>query len=457
MRHGLGNSQRLESGLAIDPRLMLASQLLQLSQMELEQAIEAELAENPALERLQDETEPVTEQEILKSIAPDELKPSGEDHEFCRSLPNDEPGMDWLDFAPAPPSLRDHLAVQLLPMLPPQYRELGLYLIECLDGNGYLQEPSEEIALATERTIEEVDAVVNALQRCEPTGVGARDVKECLLIQLRDAQTLEQRLARAIIRSYLDEFSARQTLRLARRFKVMPEVVEQSFLEILRLNPFPAEGFGHDYTLVAPRRHQAVPDLVLTRDDSGWTVTVNGSTASALSVSRAYRRRKHELEKQPSAPRDEKRHVGHFVQRATDFLACLEQRRKTLRKIGEYLIEFQPGFIATGQYQFLRPLTRSKIAQDVGLHESTVSRATSDKFVQIANGEVVSFDVFFKPALRVQKMIEDILATENPNDPFTDERIAEMLAERGVEVARRTVNKYRDRTRLLSSRRRRSA
>jgi RNA polymerase sigma-54 factor len=105
----------------------------------------------------------------------------------------------------------------------------------------------------------------------------------------------------------------------------------------------------------------------------------------------------------------------------------------------------------------LTALTRSQIAKVIGVHESTISRATADKFVQIGNGEVISFEVFFKPALRIQKMIEEILATENPSNPLSDERIAEMLAEQGVQVARRTVNKYRDKTKLLSSRKRRMA
>jgi RNA polymerase sigma-54 factor len=128
-----------------------------------------------------------------------------------------------------------------------------------------------------------------------------------------------------------------------------------------------------------------------------------------------------------------------------------------MRRIGQALLEHQPGFIATGEYRFLAPLTRSQVAEELGVHESTVSRATLGKFAQLANGEVVSFEVFFKPALRVQKLIEEILAHENPNNPLSDERIAQMLAEQGVKVARRTVNKYRDRSKQLSSRRRKTA
>ena len=128
-----------------------------------------------------------------------------------------------------------------------------------------------------------------------------------------------------------------------------------------------------------------------------------------------------------------------------------------MAEVGRYLLEKQQGFVATGDYQFLVPMTRSQLAKDLDSHESTVSRATAGKFVQIATGEVVSFEVFFKPALRVQKLIEEILESEDPESPLSDESIAKMLEKQGIKVARRTVNKYRDRKKLLSSRHRKSA
>ncbi len=128
-----------------------------------------------------------------------------------------------------------------------------------------------------------------------------------------------------------------------------------------------------------------------------------------------------------------------------------------MTKVGKYLVQHQSAFLSTGDYSFLRPLTRAKVAQSIDVHESTVSRATSGKFVQIVNGEIVAFDVFFKGSLRAQKMIEEILQTENPGNPLSDARISAMLAERGVIVARRTVSKYRDRGKNLSSRKRRVA
>jgi RNA polymerase sigma-54 factor len=455
----LGQQQRVETSttLRVDPRVVLSSQLLQLSQVELEQAIDTELNDNPALERLQEDSEPITDESILRTVAPHELRPSSEDFEFQRSLPNDDDTPDWVDLASSQTTLIEHLRAQVLPALPASLRPLGEYLVECVNDKGYLNVELEEIALATKSSLEETEAVLRVLQSCEPAGIGARNLRECLLLQLRDAETYEKKLARKIVRECMDEFAARRTTIISRRFRVLPTVIESAFDEILSLNPFPGENFVSGSFASVVKSVGVTPDLRLTRTDQGWTVDVLGPDPSSLRISRAYNRRLKELETLRNSPKDEKRHLGSQVQRATDFISCVEQRRITMRKIGEYLVLHQPGFISTGQYQFLQPLTRCKMATAIGIHESTVSRATMDKFVQLSTGETVPFEVFFKPALRVQKMIEEILATENPANPLSDETIAKMLAKKGVVVARRTVNKYRDRTKLLSSRKRRSA
>ncbi len=456
----LGQHTRVDTSttVRVDPRVVLSSQLLQLSQAELQQAIETELNENPALERLHDDAEPISDECILKTVAPHELRPSSEDFEFYRSLPNDDESPDWVDLAASQTSLNEHLRAQVLPALPAALRRLGEYFVECVNDKGYIQVEVEEVALATNSSIEEAEAVLRVLQSCEPAGVGARNLRECLLLQLRDAATYEHKLARKIVRECMDEFVARRTSLISRKFRVLPGVVESAFDVILALNPFPGENFVVSNSFVATTKSVGVTaDLKMSRTDQGWTIEVLGPDPSALRVSRSYNRRLKELDVMRNAPKDEKRHLGSQVQRASDFISCVEQRRITMRKIGEYLVQYQPGFISTGQYQFLQPLTRCKMANEIGIHESTVSRATMDKFVQIANGEIVAFEVFFKPALRVQKMIEEILATENPSSPLSDETIAKMLAKKGVVVARRTVNKYRDRTKLLSSRKRRSA
>jgi len=435
---------------------VLASYLLQLSQAELEQAIQTELNENPALEKLQDEHEPLLDEVILRSVAPQELRPSSGDHEFRRSLPDDEP-FDWLELASTGTSLWEHLRAQLLPTLPPRMRIVGEYMVECIDEKGYLSTPVEEIALALECPLEHVEWVLAKLQHCEPAGVGATNLQECLLLQLRNPETFEQKLARAIVKGHLDDLIARRTMRITRKFKVMPDVVEAAFQEILELAPYPGEAFGGTPTTKSAKASGVVPDLVLKRDESGWSVDVRGVDPTNLILNQEYKRRFHELNAMDRAPKDEKRHISHYVQRAEDFIGSVMHRRRTLRRIGEYLIQHQPSFVDTGSFEFLRPLTRTKMAEDLGIHESTVSRATMDKFVQISNGEVIPFEVFFKPALRIQKMIEEILIHENPENPLSDEAIARLLAQKGVVVARRTVNKYRDRTKLLSSRKRRTA
>ncbi|MFI5386913.1 MAG: RNA polymerase factor sigma-54 [Fimbriimonadales bacterium] len=453
-------SQRLEAsvGLRVDPRVVLSSQILQLTQAELEQTIEAELNENPALERLQDDNEPLSDETILKNIAPQELRIGSDDYEFWRSLPSDHESVDWVELAPSGTTLWEHLRAQLLSMLPRELHRIAEYAIECVNEKGYLTTPAEEIALETGTSIEVAELVVKKLQQCEPAGVGAFNLQQCLLLQLRSADTIEEKLARVIIQKYMDEFIGRRTSKLMRRFRVLPEVVEAAFQEILSLTPFPGECF--DNTAGYLRRSRSVgvsPDLVLTRTEAEWLVEVRGADPSSFMIEHEYRKRFKELQDDERAPKDEKRHITTYVNRANDFIACIRQRKKTLRMIGEYLVQHQGSFVSTGSYEFLLSLTRSQMAHDLGVHESTISRATQAKFVQIANGEIVSFDVFFKPALRVQKMIEEILQHENPNHPMSDETISHMLAKRGVHVARRTVNKYRDRTKLLSSRKRRSA
>lgn len=458
----LGAFTRVETGvgLRVDPKIVLSSRILQLSQQELDQAIDAELGDNPALERLHEDQDPLTDETILRAVAPHELRSSSEDYEFRRSLPNDDDGVDWVDLASNTTSLWEHLRAQLVPMVPRPLEGLAEYVVDCVNEKGYLTTPVEEISLATGFDLEEVEIVLQHLKTCEPAGVGASDVQECLLLQLREADTVELKMARLIVKNHLDDFISRSVSRIMRKYRVMPELVEAAFAEILSLSPYPGEGFS---SLNAQYQHRMfrmpaiTPDITLTLSETGWLVDVKGSDPNSLSIDRTYRRRYEELRDSERAPRDEKRHIDEYVRRAANFIQSIHQRRRTLRRIGEYLVQNQNGFVATGQYEFLLSLTRTKMANDLGMHESTVSRATQGKFVQIANGEVIPFDVFFKPALRIQKMIEEILQTENPTSPLSDEAIAALLKKKGVEVARRTVNKYRDRTKLLSSRKRRTA
>jgi len=459
MRLSRNAEQRTELNLTqkVDPRVVLSSQILQMNHQQLEQAIEAELNENPALERLEQEEAPVSEETILRIVAPHELSPDSADYEFRRSLPADDSDPTWIELAATGNKLHDHLRAQLLPTLPSELRALGEYIVECVNEKGYLDSPSEEIALDSDVSLDDVEQVLKALQRCEPAGVGARTLQECLVLQLRANDDPLAKLAKAIVKHDFDEFVARRVGRICRKYAVLPALVESTFDLILSLSPFPGESGSFAAPAANERSFGITPEIAISRSEAGWSVDLTGPEPAAFGVDRAYRRRFDELERMERPPKDEKRHITVYVQRANDFIQCIRQRRVTMRRIGEYLVERQPSFLATGNYQFLQPLTRSQMAAELGLHESTVSRATMDKFVQIPTGEVVPFEVFFKPALRVQRIIEEILENENPDNPLSDQAIAELLEQKGIFIARRTVNKYRDRKRLLSSRKRRSA
>ena len=457
MNIGNRTSQRLDTGLRVDPKLLLSSQVLQLTQQELEQMITTELSENPALERVAPEEDFLTDRMIEKGVMGRDLKPRGDDREMWRSLPNDDDTPSWIELTSSTTSLRDYVSGQLLSSIPHSLRKVGEFVVGCLNDNGYLYEPIEEIALGANCSIENAEIVVEHLRRCDPAGVGANGIQDSLLLQLRHIDSIEGKIARKIVRDYLDLFTNGKHLKLAKKFSATPDVIEQVFALILACTPFPGEAFYSSSNTSEARLPAIQPDIVLTRSEQGWEIAVKGPTSIEFSLNGYYKKRLEELQDDRRKDKDERRHISHFVERASSFIESLDQRYRTMMRIGQYLIERQVGFVSTGDAAFLVPLTRTVLAHDLKLHESTISRATQSKFVQLPTGETVSFDVFFKPALRIQKMIEEILATENPDNPLSDERIAQILATKGVNVARRTVNKYRDRTKLLSSRKRRAA
>ncbi|MCH7904245.1 MAG: RNA polymerase factor sigma-54 [Armatimonadetes bacterium] len=460
MQNGLRASTRtsLTTSTRVDPKVVLGSKILQLSQAELQQAIERELAENPAMDRIDEPDAPISDEEVLRVVAPDELKRSSTDYEARRSMPADsDQRPDWVDLTASCDTLWDHLRAQLGRVVAKEDRELMHYFIGSVNDRGYLNCTVEDAALDCKTSLESAENVLELLQQCEPAGIGATNLREALLLQLRRPEGDAERLARFMLKNCWDELVARNAKAIQRKHKVDPELIEQAFEVILSLRPFPGEGFAVG---VAPPHERVVPanpDVSFTLDEAGWIIEVLGPSPLSLRVSRTYLQRQQELQNTANAPKDEKRHVDQFIGRATMFKEALEQRRRLIGDMAKYLVDHQGGFISTGNYQFIKPLTRSKLARDLGVHESSISRATNGKFCQLPNGEIIPFEVFFKPALRVQKMIEEILSTESPDGPLSDERIRKILAEKGVKIARRTVNKYRSRLKLLSSRQRRTA
>jgi RNA polymerase sigma-54 factor len=337
---------------------------------------------------------------------------------------------------------------------------IGEYIINCLDDNGYLDTPVEEIAAELEVEKADVQRVLRVVQSFDPPGVGARDVRECMLIQLRFLREEGQGnpLAERMVRIHFDDVVARRYPKLSRSLGITVEKTKQT-LEFIRrqLNPYPSSGFRPPWTVKPVNSKSSVkPDVVIRRTEVGYEVDVVGGEAIALVVTPHYREAYNRIKNaNGSVSREEKQHVTEYVERAELFIKNINQRRKTLRLITRCIIDCQTGFLETGNRLFLRPLTRTRVAEILGMHESTVSRATAKKYVQLPNQEVISFDVFFNPSLSIKTAIEELISSEDPSRPLSDRQIVDMLKEKGIDVARRTVVKYRSAQKLLSSNRRR--
>jgi RNA polymerase sigma-54 factor len=454
----------------IDPKLIMANAILQQNSLELIQHIEAELLENPALDVLEDDAPcsgdcldpnscPFCSQRNAQAFREGTaFDLARENYSEASYDPDDE--YDPVSNLEAELTLQDHLRGLLRAAVPEEDYPIGEYLIHCLDDNGWLDGNLEEIALELRTDVSDVCRVLKVLQGFDPPGVAARDLQECMLIQLRFLREEGQgnALAEKMIRFHFEEVVNRKYGKLARATGVSVDKAKQA-IEFVRshLNPYPASQFRPPWTYKPTNSRSSVrPDVVIRRTEIGYEVEVQGTEAMVLGVNPTYREAYNTIKNgNGRVPDHDKQHVTEYVERAELFIRNINQRRKTLRLITKCIIDCQQGFLETGSRAYLRPLTRTKVAEMMGMHESTVSRATAKKYVQLPNQEVVPFEIFFNPSLSVKMAIEEIIAKEDPMKPLSDRQIVDLLKAKGIEVARRTVVKYRDSQKLLSSNRRR--
>lgn len=455
----------------IDPKLIQANTILQYTQMELQQAIEQELAENPALEV--PEEDPCEGCEMPKSLCVDctvrkqsealqDVDLSIHELEIPTDFQGDELGEnDFISNIEAELTLQDHLRSLFGAVAPREYHEIGEYLITNINEEGYLECDLREVAEEFKVTQKDVEAALALLQSFEPAGVGARDLQECLRLQLEHLESDGQGnpVALAIVRDFWEDMLGGKLGRIARKLKVDQTEVEEAVHFIRKsLNPYPGNGFH------APWQHRSEnagatvrPDVIVRRTPAGYEIEVAGNESYALAINSYYRQAYSDM-KNGGAKKyseDDKKHITEFVERADIFIKNINQRRRTLRQITKAIVEFQTGYVETGSRAFFRPLTRTRISKALGMHESTVSRATANKYVQLPSEEVVAFDFFFDNSVSVKDMIGEMIAHEDPKNPLSDQEIARILQERGLNVARRTVVKYREAQKILSSRQRR--
>ncbi len=225
-----------------------------------------------------------------------------------------------------------------------------------------------------------------------------------------------------------------------------------------QLNPYPGSSFRPPYQNEPVNQGGAVkPDVIIRRTPNGYEIDVAGSDYYLLNINSRYRHMYNEIRNGGAKKynSDDKSHISQFVERADMFIRYINERRRTLRMITKAIVEYQQGYMETGSKAFVRPLTRTKIARSLKMHESTVSRATANKYVQLPSEEVMPFDFFFDGSISVKDLIGELISTEDKCNPLSDQQIAEILQQRGLNVARRTVVKYREAQKILSSRQRR--
>lgn len=461
-------SMRARQTLALSPRLQQSVRLLQLSALEFAQEIRQALVTNPFLE--EDEVEDpqvpgiaaTREDEARAEAPPEDAPPATQDDSYDtgptmsdsygeRSTSNrngDDSESDWTDWIESAPNLRDHLRNQLLiAQLEDRDRMLSHAIIEALDDDGYLRQSLDELAQALtglEPPIEADDlrAALRLVQCLEPVGVGARDLAECLDLQLQamPEDTPFRDLARRVAREHLSLVARREVARLQRIEGCDEDALRGALTLIRKLDPRP----GSQYSDEGIR--YIVPDVIVRKIRGKWNVTVNPNVLPRIRVNRVY------ADIFRRSPRETGSPLSQQLQEARWLIRNAEQRFATIQRVAEAIVERQKKFLDYGEVA-MRPLALKQIADELGLHESTVSRVTNNKYMSTPRG-LFEFKHFFSrqlstssggvcSATAIRALIREMIEAEKADEPLSDARLAEMLAEQGVRVARRTVTKYR--------------
>jgi RNA polymerase sigma-54 factor len=451
----------------VTPKQIAANSILAMSSVELTEAIAAELEENPALDMLEQSNCPICGSVITGSHCT-ECLPKGSAGSGPAEVMDGGPGdyaarddadeLDPIARAEAEFTLTEHLTWTLRALLPSRLHPVADYAIGALDDNGFLPDTDREIAAATGTTPEDVATVREAMRGIEPIGVGSRNIAESLLAQiafLREGGEVEvPEAAEAVVRDHLNDLGERRFSLIASTLGITAdEVLEAWEFVKVNLHPYPTAAFTAAVGSSGSTRTLVRPDVLIRVVDGELQVEVVESRRFSLRVDPTYARLSAGM-RSAEASESDRQHVREFVGRARFFIDNVNRRRATLQRISECLVERQEEYLLHG-VQHLVPLTRAEVGALIGMHESTVSRATAEKYVMLPTGEVVPFGHFFTASLGVKDQIRKMIEAEDPSHPLSDQDIADRLAGEGVAIARRTVAKYRDELQLLPARLRR--
>ncbi len=426
-------------GMRVTPALLQQAQLLAMPSLELHQAVQIELNENPALEEVEAQDfpcdrcgGPVLDGLCLRCA----LSTSGND----ASAPQNDEQLDPLLFVAAPQSLVESLLHDLYASLPEYDHPIALELVGNLDDHGFLIDDPADLAVQLRVDEAHLLSVLQHLRELGPPGIATRDTRECMLAQIDmlAAQGVICPHARTIVADHLEDLGARRTTHISRHLHISTAEIEavRAFVR-MHLWPYPAQALQSD-SAPSQRTRYRMADLAIIESDSHFSVEVLHSPRRLLRLNPLYQ----DLARQAaSLDENERQHVQEYVARARVFLASLLQRESVLERIGDVIVERQEAFLRHG-IRHLAPLTRSEIATTLGLHESTISRTTADKTVLLPNKQLLPMSEFFVAARGVQDVLRELISNEQ--SPLSDEELANQLRTRGYQIARRTVAKYRD-------------
>jgi RNA polymerase sigma-54 factor len=448
--------------LIMTPQLQQAIKMLQLSNIELTEQIEKEIMDNPALETedLNDEYETnLDKNNILKKMSNEEKgdgdngvwddyndkylpppdKRSGEDkkREFMENAISREE------------TLHEYLLWQLrLVDISPEYFTIGEILLSYIDSKGYLPVSLEKISEELNIPLKKLEEVLKIIQGLDPPGVGAKDVSECLLLQLKSRGSYP--LAEKIVGEYLNEIKLKKYDEISKKLKVSSTMVKEAFDIISKLEPYPGRQFYSNEI------KYIIPEVIVVERDGNFEVIPNNYSIPKLKVSSYFE----SLLRKSSSDKRTKNFALDKVQRARSFIHSIEQRESTLVRVMKKILEEQREFFEKGP-KYLKPLTLKDVSADLDLHESTISRITSSKYVQTPFG-VFQLKFFFSNPIpghgdkeysstSIKEMIKDLIQSEGATKHLSDQKIANLLTNRGIKISRRTIAKYRQELKILPS------
>lgn len=463
---------RLSQRLILTPQLQQSIKLLQLPLLELTQDINQELMNNPMLEEgvdrepeIKDEQSGPSNEEPVRESTVDIEPPLEKIFGFTSESYFEDRESDGRDFGYFNPdveettspfernrdrtNLYDHLLWQLrLSTIEENIGRSAEVIINNLNDDGYMQASIDEISQLAESDTETVEKAIKAVQELDPSGVGARNLQECLLLQL-PALDLSGTLVEKILTEGFSELERKKYNQLAVKFKTSINAIFDAVKIIEKLEPRPGRNYSSDEPV------HIIPDVYIEESEGKFLINLNDEGIPRLRLSNYYRKL---LANKKSLGAEEKQFLEEKLRSAVWLLKSLDQRNKTIYRVTESILKFQEDFFRKGA-EHLKPLNLRIIAEDLGLHESTISRVTSNKYVQCPRG-LLNFRYFFSNAVAtdlgsmssstVKNIIKQIIAEEDSKKPLNDQKIVNILKSKGISVARRTAAKYREELKIPS-------